>query len=93
MWAHSPTRDDEKSRTKNYLRGARNGRIFTAEKKNNPEGLTFFEKEGHMADTRIIYQPIIVQTMRTGTVSYVGNLFFTCGDYWELILMIPISDS
>jgi hypothetical protein len=60
---------------KKNLRGARNGRIFTAEKKNDPEGLKYFLKKGHMADTRIIYQPIIVQTMRTGTVSYVGNPF------------------
>jgi len=38
-------------------------------------------KKGHMADTRIIYQPIIVQTMRTGTVSYVGNQFYL----WRLL--------
>jgi hypothetical protein len=34
-----------------------------------------------MADTRIIYQPIIVQTTRTGTVSYVGNQFYL----WRLL--------
>jgi hypothetical protein len=34
-----------KNLEKKNLRGARNGRIFTAEKKNDPEGLKYFLKK------------------------------------------------